>query len=157
MVPVAAAYAPPDAPSIPPAVMAVVAPAPVVAAAVVDQFDLGFAAIGRGVGRRGVQFTQDAARAGYAGNSVDRPNGRRHGGSTGKTQNAGKECSSIHYRNLQFPRPSGAIMAMEAERRLNKLSVARVRNAVLAYCGYGACRALCSLVARRRALDIKLH
>jgi hypothetical protein len=102
--------------------MAIVAPVPAAIAAVIDQFDLGFAAIGRGVGRRCFQVTQDAACAGHARDGVDRPDGRRHGGSAGKTQNAGKECSSIHYRNLQFPRPSGATMAMEAERGLNKTS-----------------------------------
>jgi hypothetical protein len=99
MVTVAAAHAPPDALSMPPAVMAVVAPAPVIAA-VVDQFDLGFAVTSRGIGCRGFQFIQDTARVGHAGNGVDRPDSRGNSGCSGKTQNAGKECSPIH-RDLQ--------------------------------------------------------
>jgi hypothetical protein len=93
--------------------VAMAVPVPVIAA-VIDQFDLGFATIVHDIGRRGFQFIQDAAGIGHAGNGIDRPNSRRHCSGTGKTQNAGKECSSIH-RNLQFPRPSGAIIATEAE------------------------------------------
>jgi hypothetical protein len=99
VMPVAAAYAPPDAPSIPPAVIATVVPAPV-ATAVIDQFDPGPVAIVHDIRRRRFQFVQDTARVGHAGNGVDRPDSRRNGGRAGKAQNAGKERSSIH-RNLQ--------------------------------------------------------
>jgi hypothetical protein len=98
--PVAAAYTSPDTLSVPPTVMMMPVVAAVVAPAVVDQFDLRLAAIVRDIGRRGFQIIQNAARVGHAGNGIDRPNNRRNHGGAGKTQNAGKECSSIH-RNLQ--------------------------------------------------------
>jgi hypothetical protein len=97
---------------VPPAVMMAMMPV------VVDPFDLRLAAVVRGIGCRGFQFLQDAARVGNAGNGADRPNSRRHRGGAGKSENSGEECSSIH-RNLQFPRPSPAIMAKEAEWFLN--------------------------------------
>jgi len=103
MMPVAAAYAPPDLPSVPPAVIAMVAPAPVVTA-VVYQFNLGLFAIVHDVCCRRLQFTEDTARVGHAGNCVDRPDSRHNGGRAGKAQNAGKERSSIH-RNLQSKVP----------------------------------------------------
>jgi hypothetical protein len=78
----------------------IVVPAAPVVTAVIDQFDLRLAAIVRDIGRRGFQIIQNAARVGHAGNGIDRPNNRRNHGGAGKTQNAGKECSSIH-RNLQ--------------------------------------------------------
>jgi hypothetical protein len=108
----------------PPAVM--VAVMAMMMPVIIDQFDLWLAAIVRGIGRRGFQFVQDAARVGHAGNGVDRPNGRRDRGGAGKPQNAGKECSPIH-RNLQFPRPSPAIMAKEAEWFLNGFCHGMVR------------------------------
>jgi hypothetical protein len=99
MMPVAAAYTSPDTPSVPPFMTPIVVPVPV-PPAVVDQFDLRLAAIVRDLGCLGIQLVQYTACVGHAGNRVDRPDSRGYRGGAGKTQNAGKECSSIH-RNLQ--------------------------------------------------------
>lgn len=68
--------------------MMVVAP---VAPPVVDQFDFRLAAIVGDIRRRSFQFVEDAARVRHAGNSVDRPDGRRHGGGAGEAENPCKE------------------------------------------------------------------
>jgi hypothetical protein len=105
MMPVAAAYTSPDTPSMPPTFMTptftpIVVPAAPVVTAVIDQFDLGLAAIVRDLGCLGIQLVQYTTCVGHAGNRVDRPDSRGHRSCAGKTQNAGEECSSIH-RNLQ--------------------------------------------------------
>jgi hypothetical protein len=98
VMPITAAYAPPDTPSVAASLTMMVAPP--MSSVIVGQFDVRLAAFVGHIRRRGVQFVENAARVGHSRDGVDRADGRRHRCGAGKAQNSGEECSSIH-RNLQ--------------------------------------------------------
>jgi hypothetical protein len=93
VVAITAADPPPHPPAVPP-VAAVMTP---FLSVVIDGLDCGLAVPGSSFHRRGVQFVEDAVRAGYPGNGIDRPYGGRDGGGARQAEYRGEECSSVHW------------------------------------------------------------